>query len=62
MLKIPLSVSLFAGIFIRLLSASPETALENLARELESPNPAQRLEAVRKIAVDYTVEGQPYIL
>ncbi|HUU26558.1 MAG TPA: HEAT repeat domain-containing protein [archaeon] len=62
MRKTLLFVSLFAGFIIRLLSASPETAFENLARELESPNPAQRLEAVRKIAVDYTVEGQPYIL
>ncbi len=62
MRKIPLIILLVAGLVIQTSAAPGKIPLEKLARDFDSPNPAQRLEAVRKIAIDYTVEGQSYLL
>ena|GEM_PF-6449188 len=36
--------------------------LEKLGRQLQSPNPAERLDAVRQIAINYTEQGLPFLL
>ena len=36
--------------------------LEELGRRLQSPNPAERLHAIRQIAINYTEQGLPFLL
>ncbi len=37
-------------------------SLEELGRRLQSPNPAERLHAIRQIAINYTEQGLPFLL
>jgi bilin biosynthesis protein len=45
-----------------LRAAAPDSSLKLLARELESSEPAFRLESVREIAVNHTIDGLPFLI
>ncbi|MEA2062882.1 MAG: HEAT repeat domain-containing protein [Gemmatimonadota bacterium] len=49
-----------AGTFVQ--AVSQEGGLEELARRLDSPEPAVRLEAVKKISVEHFAESLPYLV
>ena len=50
------------GIMLSLSTALPAAVPSELEQELDSPNPAARLDALRKIAVNYHAQALPFLM